>query len=380
MKLTARRALGIGLALVILAAAAVLFRARIAQKMPDLAVYWTAAVRARGAEPLYRIEDQHYQFKYLPAFAVLAIPLGLVPLPSAKALWFVVSLGLLAILIQFSRKLLPEQRRATWLLVTATLVVMGKFYAHELVLGQMNVLFAVVAVLALLALRRGAEARGGLFVAAAIAVKPYAVIFLPWLLARRHLSSIAGATVGLLAVLALPVALYGVDGTVAQHLAWWRTVTDSTAPNLTNPDNISLAAFFAKWIGAGRLAAALAGAAGLALLAAAAFVIARRDRAKRPDALDGALLLTLIPMLSPQGWDYVFLVATPAVMLLVNYLDRLPLVMRAVTGVALAAIGLSLYDVMGRAHYRAFMDWSIITVCFVVVVTSLVTLRLRRAA
>ena len=38
----------------------------------------------------------------------------------------------------------------------------------------------------------------------------------------------------------------------------------------------------------------------------------------------GRLLLTLIPLLSPQGWDYVFLVSTPAIMLLVNYEDRLP--------------------------------------------------------
>ena len=35
-----------------------------------------------------------------------------------------------------------------------------------------------------------------------------------------------------------------------------------------------------------------------------------------PEGLEAALLLTCIPLLSPQGWDYVFLVSTPAVVLI----------------------------------------------------------------
>ena len=68
---------------------ALFFAGKVSRKMPDLEVYWTAAVRARSAEPLYRVEDEHYQFKYLPAFAVLAIPAGGVPLPVAKRAWYI---------------------------------------------------------------------------------------------------------------------------------------------------------------------------------------------------------------------------------------------------------------------------------------------------
>lgn len=373
-----------GLRLALIAAAllvlAVAFHGRIAQKMPDLAVYWTAAVRARGAEPLYRVEDQHYQHKYLPAFAVLAIPLGLVPLDVAKAIWFVVSVALVVALVSLSLRLLPERRRPAWLLVVATLIAMGKFYGHEIVLGQMNAPFAVIVALALLALRDRSEARGGLLIALAVVVKPYAVIFLPWLLARRRLTSIATSFAGLALVLALPAVLYGVAGNIELHRAWWRTVIHSTPPNLLNADNVSVAALFAKRIGVGSTAAALAGATGLALLVVAAVVFLRRAGVKRPDVLEGALLLTLIPLLSPQGWDYVFLLATPAVMLIVNYADRLPVVLRVVTIGALATIGLSIFDIMGRARYSAFMAWSVITLCFFVVVAALATLRTRRAA
>lgn len=368
------------LLLIAVAALVLLFHERVTRKMPDLEVYWTAAVRARAAEPLYRVSDQHYQFKYLPAFAVLAIPLGLLPLGVAKIVWLLASVALVVALLLLSVRLLPEKRRPVWLLVGATIVVMGKFYAHEIVLGQMNALFAVVVALAALALRDAAEARGGLLVSLAIVIKPYAVLFLPWLAARRRLASIGAAVAGLALVLAMPALLYGVDGNIALHRAWWRTVADSTAPNLTNADNVSVAALAAKWLGAGAAATALSGALGLVLLAVAVVVFARRTGVRRPDVLEAALLLTLIPLLSPQGWDYVFLLATPAVMLLVNYSDRLPLALRVITIAALATIGLSLFDVMGRARYATFMAWSGITLCFFVVIAALAVTRFRRAA
>ncbi|HSC26216.1 MAG TPA: glycosyltransferase family 87 protein [Vicinamibacterales bacterium] len=357
-----------------------LFAGRVTRAMPDLEVYWTAAVRARAAEPLYRVEDQHYQFKYLPAFAVLALPMGLVTLAQAKAIWFPVSVALLVVLLALCLRLLPERRKPAWLLVGAAIVTMGKFYGHELVLGQVNLLFGVIVVGALVALRSGREAPAGLLVALAVVVKPYAALFLPWLAARRQPGPAVAAASGLAAALALPVLFYGIDGSLALHRDWWRTVTGSTAPNLLNQDNVSVAAMYAKWLGPGWTAAWLATLTGAVLLAGAALTFLRRGRLPFPDGLEGALLLTLIPLLSPQGWDYVFLISTPAILYVVNYEDRLPAALRAASLLAIATVGLSLYDVMGRASYARFMALSVITLCFLVIVSALVSLRLRRAA
>jgi hypothetical protein len=367
----------IGAAAVLLA---LLFTGKVSGKMPDFEVYWTAAVRARAAEPLYRAEDGHYQYKYLPAFAVLAIPAGFVPLPIAKAVWFTISILLLVALVALSLTLLPETRKPGWLLVTIALVAMLKFFGHEVVLGQMNTLLAVMVVLALLAIRRGRETAAGLLVTLAVVVKPYAIIFLPWLTARRRRRAIASSAAGLALVVAAPALVYGVRGDIELHRSWWRTVTESTAPNLTNPDNVSVAAMYAKWIGAGNTATALTVATIAILLAAAAFVFFRREPLPFPEGLEGALLLTYIPLLSPQGWDYVFLVSTPAIVFLANYEDRLPLPLRLLTLAAVAAIGLSLYDIMGRAGYSAFMMWSVISVCYLVVIAALCTLRVRAVA
>jgi hypothetical protein len=124
----------------------------------------------------------------------------------------------------------------------------------------------------------------------------------------------------------------------------------------------------------------LAVATTASLVACAGFVFLRRRRVVCPEGLEGALLLTLIPLLSPQGWDYVFLVSTPAIVYLVNYEDRLPRFMRVLALTAVAVIGLSLYDVMGPAAYGRFMALSIISLCYFVVIAALCVLRAREVA
>ena len=372
----ARRALTI-----VLAALAVwIFVFKAADRMPDFEVYWKAGARAAAAEPLYRVEDGHYVFKYLPAFAVVAVPIGLLPLSLAEAIWFTTSVLLLVVLLAQAVRLLPERRKPVWVLILAMIVALGKFYAHEIVLGQVNLLLAVIAIGALLAMRSDREALAGSLIVLAIVIKPYAVIFLPWLVARGRLPSIVATVVGSAAVFAIPAALYGWDGNIVEHEAWWNMVTSTTAPNLFVADNVSLASAFARILGEGEMAFRLSLAFSALLLVSVAVVFLLRRGVSFPEGLEGGLLMTLMPLISPQGWDYVFLLSTPAVALLINYEDRLPRAMRALTLAALAVIGLSLFDVMGRAAYRAFMEASMITWLFLVVIAAIVVLRVRKVA
>ena len=370
----------LAVAAVLLAALVALFAYRIAAKMPDFEVYWRAGSRAAIAEPLYREEDEHFQLKYLPAFAVLAIPLAMLPLTVAKAVWFGITAGLIPVLLGLSVALLPVRRRPPWLLALLTWVLMAKFYGHELVLGQVNVLFAVSVIAAvLLAANERQGPAGGLF-ALAVIIKPYAVLFLPWLAAQGAIRALATATAGILLALVLPAPLYGWQGTIALHRDWWRTVTASTAPNLLNADNVSLAAMYAKWIGSGTVSTALAAGTAAGLLALATVISLRRRGVRRPEGLEAALLLTLIPLLSPQGWDYVFLIATPAVTLVVNYDRDLPPVLRVASWLALVIVAFTLYDVVGKRVYGIFMAASVVSVCYLVVIGAMATLRWQRVA
>ena len=72
--------------------------------------------------------------------------------------------------------------------------------------------------------------------------------------------------------------------------------------------------------------------------------------------------MLLVPLLSPQGWDYVFLLATPAVVCLLDRLRDVNTAERVFTVAALAMMGLTIYDVVGRTLYFWLISIAIISV------------------
>ncbi len=349
-------------------------------EMPDFEVYWRTGARAAHAEPLYRVADGEYQFKYFPAAAVLAIPVGALPHQVARVIWFAGLLAALVVLVRLSVKTLPERRLPVGVLVAVLIVVLGKYYARELVLGQINLLLVLIVIGAMLALKVGREARAGWLVALAVMVKPYGLILVPWLIARGHRHSVVAVVAGMIVAFLLPAMFYGLAGSAALHLDWWRTVSATTAGVLTHPDNVSLAAMYTKWFGATTTAYGLTIVTAVALLAFAAAVFLARRRVPQPDGLEAGLLIALTPLLSPQGWDYVLVVCTPAVVCLANNIDQLPRVLRILSVVALAALGLTLFDLVGRTAYYALIQMSVVTLGVIVVIAMLGVLRARKAA
>jgi hypothetical protein len=369
------------LGLLLLAAVAVTaFTGRSHREMYDFEVYRVAGARAAAAEPLYRAEDGHWQFKYLPAFALAIAPLAKLPPVAARGVWFFLSVALVVLLVNRSYALLPDRRRSAAFLITLTVLAMGKFYVREVGLGQSNLLLAVLVLAAVAGWLRGREALPGALLAAATIVKPYAIVFLPYLIARRKWPGAAGFAGVIVGALLLPAVVYGWAGNVIQLRGWWDVVTSSTAPNLAGQDNVSIAGMYAAWLGVGTPAALLSAATGLALVAACAWAISRGPRVRAPEYLDAALLLFAIPLLSPQGWDYVLLVATPAVMLLLDRLGEFPGAARWLLVASLALAGLTFWDVMGREPYRVLMMTRVISVGALFQVALVVHLRARRAA
>ena len=191
-----RRFLSAGLTGIIIVGIVAIYVQKVANRMPDYEVYRRAAERALVAAPLYRPDDGHWQFKYLPAFAVVMLPLGLAPDRVVRACWFAGSILILVLVLRKSVRVLPERLHSRAYLIGITVLALGKFYAHELELGQVNIHMLALVVLALAEMQAGREVAAGLLVAAAIVLKPYAVLLLPWLVARRRLPSIAGAAIG----------------------------------------------------------------------------------------------------------------------------------------------------------------------------------------
>ncbi|MEW5981187.1 MAG: glycosyltransferase family 87 protein [Acidobacteriota bacterium] len=369
----------IGAACLVLLASAV-FAARVRHEMADFEVYRVGGARVVAGESLYRAEDGHWQFKYLPVFGFAVAPLSQLPPLPARAIWFALLVGLLVVLLNRSLALLPDRRHGSGFLVGLTAVALGKFYLHEINLGQSNLLLGAAVIGAVAAWRGRRDATAGALLAAAAMVKPYAIVFLPYLIVRRRWRSGAAFAGVLVAALALPALRYGWSGNLSLLGQWWAVITTSTAPNLLGQDNVSIAGMYAAWLGIGPAATWLAAGTSVLVVLACGYALILRTPARFPAYLDVSLLLFVIPLLSPQGWDYVLLLGTPAVMLLLDRLGEFARPQRWLLLACMAIVGLTIWDLLGRDLYSVVMMSRVVTLCALCQIWFLIRLRARGAA
>jgi hypothetical protein len=368
------------LPLVLAILAVVIYNKKISREMVDFGVYRLAAARSLHAEPLYRPEDGHYQFKYLPAFALAMTPFAVLEQDTAKMLWFAFSIGFLAAFLRWSVAALPERRWSERTLLWLAVLLMAKFFGHELTLGQTNLLLGALLVGALLTIEIDQPVFAGVLIGLAMFVKPYAIVFVPWLAITQGVRPALVSLAVLGGGLTLPAVVYGWHGNLDLLTGWFRTVTESTAPNLLGNDNISLAAMWAKWIGPGSAATALAALSGAGLVVLVVAVCRRRGSVAAPNYLEFALLMLIVPLLSPQGWDYVLLLSAPAVICLLDRWREMKRGWQWLLAASLALMCLTIFDLMGRELYGRFMALSVVTIAALWIAGGLAHLRWRQLA
>jgi hypothetical protein len=375
--LPAARRASVAVALAIVIAAGYLVRVRAG--MVDFSVNYRAGQRLLAGETLYQPADGHYMFKYLPASALVYLPFVHLPIEAAKATWFALSVLMLMAALLLVRQLVPLPHPPYLLVITVLIVT--KYLLHELRLGQINILLTVIMLLAIRALARDRDTQdeliAGALVGVATALKPYAAIFLPYLIVTRNWLACAAACGAVTVSLLAPAVFYGWRKNIEVLHEWAITLQRSTPTLLTNNDNVSVIAFFEKW--ATRPSVALGGSlAVLVLLMLLMLAVTLRGRGlARAAVLDGAMLLTLIPLVSPLGWDYTFLMSLLAIALVINARGVFSRGAQVALALNFAIIALAVFDVMGRQAYAAFMRWSVTTLNFLVIVAALAWLRFR---
>ncbi len=246
-------------------------------------------------------------------FAQLMVPFTWVSKPVGEVVWFALTAAMAAAFVRLSLIALPDRRLSSKVLVWLTVLLTGKFFVKELAFGQFNLPVGLLLIGAVIAAQHGRGLTAGAAIAAGVFVKPYALVLVPWLARTFGWRPFVPFTLVTAVGLLLPAVTYGWDGNLTLLHEWYRTVTDTTAPNLLSADNISFSSMWAKWIGPGPLASTLALGSAVTAIAAGGAVMLRRRQVAEPNYLEAAYFCVLIPLLSPQGWDYVLLLGLPGV-------------------------------------------------------------------
>ncbi len=349
-------------------------------ELVDFRVPHRAAIRFLAHEPLYRPTDGHYQFKDLPTFAAVMTPFTLVPTRAAEFAWFTLTVAMAWGFVRLSIAALPNRQLPVSVLVLLVLLLDGKFLVKELAFGQFNLPVGLLLLGGVIAARRDRGLLAGALIAAAVFVKPYALVLLPWLAWTMGLRSVVMFGLVFAAGLLLPAVAYGWNGNLALLRDWYRTVTDTIAPNLLGADNVSFASMWAKWLGPGRLASRLAAGSIIVAIAGGIVMMARRKRVAEPHYLEGAYFMFLVALLSPQGWDYVLLIGLPASVCLIDRWNNLPRQWHVVAAAGIFLTSFTIYDLLRRTLYLELMHWSAVSVGAILIAATLVQMRWRAVA
>jgi hypothetical protein len=371
------------LLLFIVALSGIVFHLKLRDELVDFEVGFTAAQRLKLGETLYRASDGHYQFKYLPVSAFFYLPLTLLPLTAAKAVWFSMSLLASGLIFVLSASLIGLEGNSVRVPAILTAIISGRYFLRELELGQINALVTLVLMLLIWKLAqddRLAQKKAfvpGLCGGLATAIKPYAVVFFGYLgLKKKWPSLTAGLFLIGLALLA-PSLFYGWRGNFEVFREWYFSLAASTPTLFSSQDNVSIIGLLTKWTRMDGISRSLFLCALTCLGGFFAYLVQRGRTVARSSVLEGFLLLALIPLISPLGWDYTFLAAAPAIMLVLANFDKFRPVWKVFLCLNFAVIAFSLHDVLGKSLYARFMSWSIITINFLILLGYLAFLRIK---
>jgi hypothetical protein len=306
----------------------------------DFLTYWRAAGRFLHGAPLYPSADGLNTYRYSPGVLLFLAPLGALPFPVAKALWFA---ALVATGWWVARQLVrltpgPGAGRA----VLIGFIGVSRPFLDEFFYAQVDVLVLGLVVLAFVAEDRGRDGLAGAMIAVAGGLKLAPFLFALDFALRRRWRALAGVAAGVASLAAFPVATYGFAGTVDVHMEWFHSLRTSAAGLVGSQDNQGIFGIIAHLAPAtpdGRLPP---GTATWLALAGAVGVVAWALRSPFPSPRR-ALLLFALALAAPLGWMWNFVTAWPALSLLARSGTRIAWAI----GIYGILTLLSIYDIVG---------------------------------
>ncbi len=213
--------------------------ARAIMRDPHADIY-SQAVLVRAVAGLH-LPNQPPQYLYPPFAGLLFIPLALLPFGAAAVVWLGTNIALwigCTLLLAYEaqailapalpKEMSPTGRRLLPLTLAAVLCLASRPAGQTLALGQINLLVLAPLALVPLLTRRGHERWVGVAIGVAAMLKLTPVVLLAYLALRRRWQALGAAVATLVALMALVVAVQGVE-CVPRMLAALTIFSGSTA-------------------------------------------------------------------------------------------------------------------------------------------------------
>jgi Glycosyltransferase family 87 len=277
----------------------------------DFNVYYRAGHRVLHGAAIYPAADSD-RFLYAPIFAIGFAPLALLPRHLAQFVFFTINaFSLIELILGAGVILFGRERQLPAALIVVPVLLSFRFIDNNFDHGQINLPTLALVVWAIIYAGESHDAWAGLMIAAAILIKPFAVLAALHLAIRRRFATLGWAVVAGIALLIVPIVIFGPRGWFDQTGAYLTAIASMTnryRTMLTNQSAVSaVARLMSLRIGADAETSATATVVGMGLEIILVAAVSlwdwmsgeREDFASRL-ALCG--LFCLMPSLAPISW------------------------------------------------------------------------------
>jgi len=360
--------------------------------MSDFHVYYVAASRIVHGENLYRpVEDGFYHFKYSPTSAIFFVPFSFLPPVAAQTVYwfflsFMVCLGLyLSLLMIAPRFKVDDDPGRISNLIFLTALITSVHVSRELELGQVNQLLFVLYIIAVYFLSKGKDLLSALFLTASLFLKPFALIFLPWLLLRKKWKLITFFILFAVVFAALPVIFTGGGLVISQYQGWFQEmgIELSHKQSLLAHENHTICSLIARYtpLRYTRFVVdqvVLFQGIVVALAGAGFFYCVRRGKTlDRGFVCEAAALVGCIPLLTFTSHN-AFGFEELAIIILLYHFKAAPLFVKIPVVAGMVCTGGNIYDIVGRKLWFVINNLSVVGIGAVLLIASLAIMRQRR--
>ncbi|HYL60856.1 MAG TPA: glycosyltransferase family 87 protein [Candidatus Acidoferrales bacterium] len=212
----------------------------------DFNVYYRAGHRVLHGLAVYPVDDSD-RFLYAPIFAIAFAPLAALPRHLAQFLFFAVNaFALVELVLGAGVLLLGRARPLPAELIVVPVLLAFRFVGNNIEHGQINLPTLALIVWAIIYSDEARPRAAGAMLAAAILIKPFAVLAAIHLAIRRRFDTLGCALVAGAALLVVPIVVFGMHGLVEQTRGYVVAIASMTNRYRTMLTNQSAVAAVAR--------------------------------------------------------------------------------------------------------------------------------------